>query len=595
MKGDYSRDTFDPAKHFTRVLMQQGRVQLDSDWNEQGAILLHYLQTLAADLIGPYGGPLDQLGFKIKPMSPDNDESTLSDLSIGFGRYYVDGILCENYEQSPNVIRPQKRTASEIHNVSESGGAVRNEAGDTSQTTYRGQWDYPPDPLREDPKKELPVPLFVFLDVWERHITAFEDDQIREVALGGPDTAARAKVVWQVRIIPIGDDKQIKRDVLQLGCKEFENNTGWNNLKKELQPENRGRLRARAFVPENSDDVCIVSPESRYRGAENQLYRVEIHKSGTAAQGGPTFKWSRENGSTIFPIQSVSEKIVTLESMGRDERFGLEVGDWVEVVDDDYTLLGKADPLLRVEIVDPLLSTITLSGAPASQVGRDPKKHPLIRRWDQRSGDAKTGGLTLTDGAANIIEPTTNNSHWLNLEDGVQVQFGRGGNYRRGDFWLIPARTATGDVEWPGPTDNPRPMPPRGVEHHYAPLAIIMRANDNDDPHLSAIDLRHQIEPLSTCVCPQIEVVNEANFEANQEISFVARVASTDPALSYSWNVSVSRGTGSVPVTSPDSLHKKVTVKPGPGVEEITAEVTVDRLPAGCLKVATGKSVRRAS
>ena len=41
MKGDFTRNTFDPDKHFLRVLMQQGRVQLDSDWNEQAAILLH--------------------------------------------------------------------------------------------------------------------------------------------------------------------------------------------------------------------------------------------------------------------------------------------------------------------------------------------------------------------------------------------------------------------------------------------------------------------------------------------------------------------------------------------------------------------------
>ena len=54
MKGDFSRNTFDPRKHFTRVLMQQGRVQLDADWNEQAAILLHYVRTLAADLIGPH-------------------------------------------------------------------------------------------------------------------------------------------------------------------------------------------------------------------------------------------------------------------------------------------------------------------------------------------------------------------------------------------------------------------------------------------------------------------------------------------------------------------------------------------------------------
>ncbi|MFX8500613.1 DUF6519 domain-containing protein, partial [Acinetobacter baumannii] len=52
MKGDFTRITFDPANHFSRVLLQQGRVTLDADANEQASILLHYLQTLARDLIG---------------------------------------------------------------------------------------------------------------------------------------------------------------------------------------------------------------------------------------------------------------------------------------------------------------------------------------------------------------------------------------------------------------------------------------------------------------------------------------------------------------------------------------------------------------
>ena len=41
MKGDFSRETFDSVKHFSRVLQQQGRVQLDADWNEHTAIVLH--------------------------------------------------------------------------------------------------------------------------------------------------------------------------------------------------------------------------------------------------------------------------------------------------------------------------------------------------------------------------------------------------------------------------------------------------------------------------------------------------------------------------------------------------------------------------
>ena len=51
-RGDFTRDTFWRANHFCQVLMQQGRVQLDADWNEQSAILLHFLRSLARDVIG---------------------------------------------------------------------------------------------------------------------------------------------------------------------------------------------------------------------------------------------------------------------------------------------------------------------------------------------------------------------------------------------------------------------------------------------------------------------------------------------------------------------------------------------------------------
>ena len=79
MKGDFSRNTFDPTKHFSRVLMQQGRVQLDADWNEQAAILLHYLRTLAADLIGPCAGPEGDEVYGFKIAQSDNRWEVRSD------------------------------------------------------------------------------------------------------------------------------------------------------------------------------------------------------------------------------------------------------------------------------------------------------------------------------------------------------------------------------------------------------------------------------------------------------------------------------------------------------------------------------------
>ena len=46
-----------------------------------------------------------------------------------------------------------------------------------------------------------PVAWFIWT-YWERHITWLEDERIREVGLGGPDTATRAQVVWQVKTNP---------------------------------------------------------------------------------------------------------------------------------------------------------------------------------------------------------------------------------------------------------------------------------------------------------------------------------------------------------------------------------------------------------
>src|SRR5258708_663409 len=92
-RGDVTRDTFYGFKHFSRVLMQQGRVHLDADWNEQTSILLRYLQALAADLIGPHGGPDPDGAFSSFKITMD--AAVPNDFIIGSGHYYVDGILCE--------------------------------------------------------------------------------------------------------------------------------------------------------------------------------------------------------------------------------------------------------------------------------------------------------------------------------------------------------------------------------------------------------------------------------------------------------------------------------------------------------------------
>lgn len=484
MKGDFSRNTFDQTKHFSRVLMQQGRVLLDSDWNEQASVLLHYLQTLAADLIGPYGGPQHECGFGILtindlpsscgPPSPDQERidrvrqiNLLRNFLIGRGRYYVDGILCEN--ESLSIYGPS----------------------DAPEFT---QPDYVADEL--DNGKSY----FVYLDVWERHVTALDDEAIRETALGshGPDTATRAKVLWQVKTMELPPGGPT------FNCQNIQDSGWWKELLQKWQPENRGLLIARADEPDDATETnpCIISPDAHYRGAENQLYRVEIHRHGTVNTPA-TFKWSRENGSVLLAIRSISGNQVALEDMGRDARFSVQIGDWVEIVDDDYERRNDAEALLQVTDVNPIDMIVTLSDTPAAtrsdKGGKArPRKNPLLRLWNQKAGDPRLGGLELRDGAALIKEQTATNENWLELEDGVQIQFQMNGNYRTGDYWLIPARTATGDVEWPGEVGRPEARPPNGVSHSFAPLARIV-VNPTGEVSVEA-HYRRSFPPLAECI-----------------------------------------------------------------------------------------------
>src|ERR1700754_3358193 len=181
MNGDFSRTTFRPEMHYSGVLMQQGRVLLDSDWNEQVALFNYYFQTLARDLIGPYGGPRLNAGFKVLKQGDKEIPEELKGTAlthnfwIGPGHYYVDGLLCQN-------------DGLKLYAPPDAGAGI-------------SQSDWIPEEWDGD------GPYLVYLDVWQRHVTALEDQAIREVALGpqGPDTTTRVKTVWQVKTIKLTD------------------------------------------------------------------------------------------------------------------------------------------------------------------------------------------------------------------------------------------------------------------------------------------------------------------------------------------------------------------------------------------------------
>lgn len=402
MKGDFSKDTFRKKKHFHDVHMQQGRVMLDSDWNEQADIYEHRVETETLDVVGKAGVPYHDAGFDI--VTVDNAGNPVAapaagvNIKISAGRLYADGIMCENEEPVLFVNQP----------------------------------DYD--------KTDLPkvAGRYVFyLDVWQRHITALEDEELREVALGGPDTTTRNKTVWQVKCEPV---------------KPGTNCT--DSLPVKITDVPTGKLMARTELPTGTEDPCGLAVSGGYRRLENQLYRVEIHK-GAATRAAATFKWSRDNGSVVVRWDSVEVSNTdnyVVSSGGRDELLGFKSGDWIEMIDDRTDLLGLRGPMVQLSKADGNVLTIN----PATIIAGDVTvtagaKNARIRRWD----------------SAGELKPNTNNSDWIELEDGVQVQF-REGSFRTGDYWLIPARTAIADIEWPFAD----PQSPQGIQHHYAKLGI---------------------------------------------------------------------------------------------------------------------------
>ena len=132
-----------------------------------------------------------------------------------------------------------------------------------------------------------------------------------------------------------------------------------------------------------------------------------------------------------------------------------------------------------------------------------------LRRWDHSEGDEN--GIPLEQALG----------EWYELEDGVEIAFARNASevptdnasekarleerakmreredadrdsaqqdkkiaYQPGDYWLIPARSASNSIEWPMESGKPEPLAPHGVVHHYAPLRLLLRDDGEEKVNL---------------------------------------------------------------------------------------------------------------
>ena len=477
MKGDFSRQTFRKGKRYSAVLAQQGRVQLDADVNELQAIQRHHAETTAADTIGLRGAPKVGGGFQVG-LTPDARGLLLSP-----GRLYVDGILCEQTPteysasvqagdgrdvQLPTLILDGWRVAAgqlleiladdraaqpvSVTSIANEGQRiVRLNVSVAAFGTSRAPRIRRRVTIDTQPDFFAPLPTnlangrhLVYIEVWQRHLTALEDPEIRESALGGPDTTTRTKTVWQAKLLKVP------------------NNATCSQLGSGFPPEPalKGRMTP-GTTPLGADEgPCVLPPTAGYHRLENQLYRVEVHRGGPRSQA--TFKWSRENGSVVAPLESLSGQVARIASNGHDGLASFDDDHWVEVLDDRLELNARRGRLARVRSITPARREIELesTATPLPSFGAaDQPWHPKIRRWDQAETIGTEDGIPMTTR--------------VDLEGGISVEFSDG-EYVAGDYWLIPARTGRGDIEWPRSESGAYlAQLPQGIVRHYCPLALV--------------------------------------------------------------------------------------------------------------------------
>ncbi|MEM9578058.1 MAG: DUF6519 domain-containing protein [Pseudomonadota bacterium] len=506
MTFDLSRVRFNPRQDFLGVIMQQGRVQLDSDWNEWVAEVSRRIQA----------GTLDTFNGSVVPrITPDGFliDVTGGEMTIGAGRIYVDGILAENHGRPPAVWDP----------------LLAEETG-SGPVPYDAQPYYPNAPMLPTSGRHL-----AYVVVWQREVSPIEAPSLIEQAVG-VDTTGRMQTVWQVRLHEnIGDT---------VTCATPDQDIpNWSDV---IAPS-AARLTTATGEPVDEPNPCEVPPAAGYLGLENQLYRVEVHRGGPF--GTASFKWSRENGSVASRVTHINgaRDRITVESLGRDEVLGFQDGDWVEVIDDWLEFHNEPGELRRIAPaggVDRTARTLTFETPlpngtfpTNAQQQTNAGRNTRVRRWDQSGAVRSAAGTEIqnldSSGTAGIQIPVPGTQVFL--ENGILVDFNldpAGGEFHTGDHWVFAARTADASIELLDAA------PPLGVHRHYARLAIVDLPEDETDCRTLWPPIAQGGDSCDCTVCVTAEEHNAGTATIQQAIDQIQDVGGTICLEAGSYDIS---------------------------------------------------------
>jgi len=440
-EGDFSKSFSFKKNNFNGTLYQQGRVFLDSDFNDQTKTVISWQDTAATDIIGPHVAaiPSNNINsFKVlkAKISIIDGKKVVQVTMPGQGRAWVDGILV--YSHNETLDDGDTRTASFLQPPIEDPPVDVQTVGNNNSSDA------------------------VILEVWRESINAFQipSQDLYEPALGGPDTTERIYTATAIRLFRIDESDT---------CISISEKI------QDKDSKNKGRLLVKLQDTQITNCDCPVVKAGGFTGFEHGLYRIEI---ADVNDGVPRFKWSQFNGGLVgnghFDPQDPNKIIITgniqaIKTSGLNsfyletKEYDREVGHW-KITFGVPVILNNDD---KLEIQDP--ASIILGIKP------DTSKHDVFfRLWNE-------------------IRPISEFIDEKELVDGIKLKFENPQPnifYLPRDFWTFSVRV--GEIKTEPLIDN---EPPHGIIYHQVPLAIL-HWNGTDTP-ARIEDCRKIFRPLT--------------------------------------------------------------------------------------------------
>jgi len=459
--SDRARVSYDRTRHWRGVVSQQGRVTLEADWNEATTIAAQENREQLIDIVGPAGTPDD--GYSVTPAVDANGNAT-GDLTIGAGTMYVGG---ERVELDAPLDYEEQDAGDWVDNV-----------GDPLWT---------PSGVPEGDTDEA-----VYLLLREQEVGTVEDGSLLDIALGGPDTSQRVRMVQ--RVVRRATDQATCEDSLAVLDKEWAEQ-GLTFDPATMQLRSGSTLQVSFQQDPQAATPCEPVAQGGYLGAENQLIRVQVAE--VDENGAPTLVWGFDNAYFLYRVDvgatdtAAGTTVLRLPSPPVDEYHWPVLGQAVEVLraavklsdspaESSYYAAANTGIVTTVATAyQPDTQDLVIGTALASPATDSPVL--FLRVW-QETIAANTGGP-------------------VGLGDtGIQVTLEAGGGaYHVGDYWIFGVRPGTPTDESPIYPQRylDAPQPPEGPQLWICPLAVVAWSGGTP----AVTDCRHHFCNLVTVGC----------------------------------------------------------------------------------------------